>query len=117
VEDTVMTEETLFAELIKDLSPFDRELVFALEELRIRQGTTTIKTSRFALCRLLRLKYNPENVMKVELSLKHLAKTPLYSMDQGHGFAVATKAIAEYYQEGDTEKLVIYLGKLFSFQS
>jgi hypothetical protein len=112
-----MTEETLFAELIKGLSPFDREVVFALEELRIRQGTTTIKTSRFELCRLLRLQYNPENVMKLEQSLKRLANTPLYSMDQGHGFAIARKAIAEYDQEGDTEKLIIDLGKLFSFHS
>ena len=109
-----MTEETLFAELIKDLSPFDRALVFALEELRARQGTMTLKTSRFELCRLLRLEYNPENVMKLEQSLEHLAKTPLYSMDQGHGFAIATKAITKYYQEGDTEKLIISLGKLFA---
>jgi hypothetical protein len=111
-----MTEETLFAELIKDLSAFDRALVFALEELRIRRGTMTLKTSRFELCSLLRLEYSPESIMKLEKSLEYLAKTPLCLQDEGLGFAIARKAIGEYYQEGDTEKLIVSLGNLFSFQ-
>lgn len=114
VEDVVMTEETLSAELIKGLSPFDRKLVFALDELRTKQGTMTIKTSRFELCRLLRLEYNPENVRKLEQSLERLAETPLCLPDQGNGFAIATKAIVRFCQEEGSEKVLISLGKLFT---
>lgn len=108
-----MTEETIFAELIKDLDPFDRKLLFALDELRAKQGSISIITSRFELCRLLRLEYNEDNVRKLDGSLERLAETPLYLPDLS-GFAIATKAISGLYQEKSGEKLNISLGKLFN---
>jgi hypothetical protein len=113
-EVAVMTEETLFAELIKDLDPFDRKLLFALDELRTKQGTMTINTSRFEVCRLLRLEFNPDNVRKLDEALERLVNTPLYLPGELDGFAVATKTIAQCHQERDSEKLVISLGKLFT---
>jgi hypothetical protein len=114
VEGIPMTEETLFAELIKDLDPFDRKLLFALDALRTKQDTLNIKTSRFELCSSLRLAYNPENVRKLERSLERLVETPLGLPEEGSGFAIATKAIARFLQEEGSEKLFISLGKLFA---
>ena len=108
-----MTEETIFAELIKDLDPFDRRLLFVLDELRIKQGSTSIITSRFALCRSLRLQYNESNARKLDKSLERLGQTPLYLPDPS-GFAIATRAISGLYQEKNSEKLNISLGKLFN---
>ena len=108
-----MTEETIFAELIKDLDPFDRKLLFVLDELRIKQGSTSIITSRFELCRLLRLQYDEYSARKVDQSLERLAHTPLYLPDPS-GFAIATRAISSLYQERNSEKLNISLGKLFN---
>jgi len=107
-----MTEETIFAELIKDLDLFDRKLLFVLDELRTKQGSISIITSRFELCRLLRLQYNEDNVRKLDASLERLAQTPLYLSDVS-GFAIATKAISGLYQEKNSQKLNISLGKLF----
>ena len=107
-----MTEETIFAELIKDLDPFDRRLLFVLDELRIKKDSTSIITSRFELCRLLRLQYNESNASKLDQALERLVQTPLYLPDPS-GFAIATRAISALYQEKDSEKLKISLGKLF----
>ena len=109
-----MTEETIFAELIKDLEPFDRKLLFALDELRVKHGSMTINTSRFKLLRLLRLEYTPADAAKLDQALEHLEKSPLCLRGQGSGFALATRVIARTYQEKDSEKLVITLGKLFA---
>ena len=109
-----MVEETIFAELIKDLDSFDRKLLFALDQLKAKQGKLTVKTSRFELCRLVRLGFNPDNVKKLNESLKRLEHTPLFLPSELHGFAFATKAIKRCYQESGTEKLVISLGKLFT---
>jgi hypothetical protein len=109
----IMTEETIFAELIKDLDPFDRKLLFVLDELRIKQGSISIITSRFELCRSLRLQYNESNARKLDQSLERLEQTPLYLPDPS-GFAIATRAVSGLYQEENSEKLNISLGKLFN---
>jgi hypothetical protein len=110
-----MTEETLFAELIKDLDPFDRKVLFTLDQLREHQHQTmTLKTSRFELLRALRLAYSPENVRRIDQSLERLAKTPLFLQGPGAGFAIATRTIAASEQEEGSEKLIISLGKLFA---
>jgi len=113
-----MTEETLFAELIKDLAPFDRKVLFALDELRASQhDTMTLKTSRFELLRALRLEYNPDNVKTLDQSLERLAKAPLFLPGPGAGFAIATRTIVESRQEEGSEKLIVSLGKLFALDS
>ena len=109
-----MTEETLFAELIKDLDPFDRKVLFALDALRAKQDTLIIMTSRFELCSSLRLAYNPENLRRLDQSLERLAETPLWLPEEGSGFAIATKAIVRFSQEQGSEKMVISLEKLFT---
>lgn len=109
-----MTEETLFAELIKHLKPFDRKLIFALNGLRDKQGSMTIRTSRFELCRLVRLPYDDRNAAKVFRSLERLKQTPLFLPGPAAGFALATKVIGDTRQEKDSEKLTIELGNLFS---
>ncbi|MDY6990520.1 MAG: hypothetical protein SWQ30_20955 [Thermodesulfobacteriota bacterium] len=109
-----MTEETLFAELIKGLDPFDRKVLFSLDELRVNQSDTmTIKTSRFELLRALRLEYTPDNVTRLDQSLERLTKTPLFLQGPGAGFAIATRTISASQQEKGSEKLIISLGKLF----
>jgi len=113
-----MTEETLFAELIKELDPFDRKVLFALDGLRERQHQTmTIKASRFELLRALRLEYNPDNVKRLDQSLERLTETPLFLQGPGAGFAIATRTIAGSQQEEGGEKLIISLGKLFSLDA
>jgi len=108
-----MTEQTLFAELIKDLKPFDRKLLFALDKIRANQGSRTIQTSRFELCAVLGLAYSEDNVKRLEEALRRLTEKPLYLAGPGSGFAVAKKAIARFDGEKDSEKLVISLGTLF----
>ncbi|MDY6954095.1 MAG: hypothetical protein SWE60_21530 [Thermodesulfobacteriota bacterium] len=113
-----MTEKTLFAELIKDLDPFDRKVLFALDQLREDQHhTMTIQTSRFELLSLLRLAYNPDNVKALDQSLERLEKTPLFLQGPGAGFAIATRTVAASQQEEGSEKLVISLGKLFTLDA
>jgi hypothetical protein len=109
----MMSEKTIFAELIKALDPFDRKVLFALAEVRNKQGSTSIITSRFELCKLLHLQYDEDNVRKLDRSLERLAETPLF-LPNPSGFAVATKAISDLYQEKNSEKLNISLGKLFN---
>lgn len=108
-----MIDEAIFAKLIKDLDPFDRKLLFVLDEIRIKQGSISIITSRFELCRLLHLQYNEDNVRKLDRSLERLAKTPLFLPDPS-GFAIATKPISGLYQEKNSQKLNISLGTLFN---
>ena len=109
-----MAEGTLFAELIKNLDQFDRKLIFVFDNLREKQNRMTLSTSRFELCGLLHIEYNENSVKKLDRSLQRLLKTKLFSAEPESGFSIATKAISEIHQVGETEKLIIYLGRLFS---
>jgi hypothetical protein len=109
-----MAEETLFAELIKNLDQFDRKLIFALDDLRKKQNRMTLLTSRFELCRLLNIEYNSDNIKKLDWSIQRLMQTKLFSSEPRSGFSVATKTISGIRQEEQTEKLIISLGRLFS---
>jgi len=108
-----MTEQTLFAQCIKDLEPFDRKMLFALDTMRAKQGSLTIQTSRFELCRVLGLAYSEDNARRLDGVLRRLAEKPLFLPGPESGFALATKAIARCDWEEDSEKLVIALGTLF----
>lgn len=108
-----MTEQTLFAELIKDLGLFDCKLLFALDDMQATQGSRTIQTSWFELCARLGLAYSEDNVRRLEGALRRLTEKPLYLPGPGSGFALAKKAIARFYREKDGERLVISLGTLF----
>jgi hypothetical protein len=110
----LMVEGTLFAELIKNLDQFDRKVVFVLDGLRKRQNKMTLTTSRFELCGSLHIEYNDNSVKKLDQSLQRLLQTKLFSAEPESGFSIATKAISEIHQVGETEKLIIYLGRLFS---
>lgn len=107
-----MTIRTLFADLIKDLTPFDRKLVRILDKLRTKQHGMTIQTSRFELCRLLGLTYCDSNTKRLDDALGRLARQPFY-LPGPSGFARATRAVEGFYWENDSEKLIISLGKLF----
>lgn len=109
-----MTEENLFLEMIKDLDSFDQEVLFALHELKDKQGSLTILTSRFELFGMLRMEYSRENVDKLDETLECLVQTPFY-LQGPSGFAVATRAIQDWGQEDETERLIITLGKLFTY--
>lgn len=109
-----MAEGTLFAELIKSLDQFDRKLIFVLDDLREKQNRMTLITSRFELCGLLHIEYNSDNVKKLDRSLRRLLQAKLFSVEPESGFSIATKTILEIHQVGETEKLIIYLGRLFS---
>ncbi|MBU4286641.1 MAG: hypothetical protein KKI12_00520 [Proteobacteria bacterium] len=109
-----MAEGTLFAELIKSLDQFDRKLIFVLDDLREKQNRMTLITSRFELCGLLHIKYNENSVKKLDRSLRRLLQTKLFSSEPESGFSIATKTISGIHQIGETEKLIIYLGRLFS---
>jgi hypothetical protein len=108
-----MTKETVLATLIKDLAPFDRRLLLALDALRSKQDSLDVHTSRFALLRTLRLKYSDDNVKRLDGALRRLAEKPLVLPGPESGFTVATKAIARFHREEDSEKMVVSLGKLF----
>ena len=108
-----MTDETILATLIKDLEPFDRRLLLALDALRSKQGSLVLHTSRFALLSALRLEYNDENVERLDGALRRLTEKPVFLPGPESGFALATKAIARLYREKESEKLVVSLGKLF----
>jgi hypothetical protein len=109
-----MTEENLFLEMIKDLDSFDQQVLFALHELKDKQGPLTIVTSRFELFGMLRMEYSRENVDKLDETLERLVQTPFY-LQGPSGFAVATRAIQDWGQEDETERLIITLGKLFTY--
>jgi hypothetical protein len=109
-----MAEGTLFAELIKNLDQFDRKVIFVLDGLKEKQNKMTLTTSRFELCGLLHIEYNSDNVKKLDRSLQRLLQTRLFSAEPESGFSIATKTISEIHQIGETEKLIIYLGRLFS---
>jgi len=109
-----MAEGTIFAELIKNLDQFDRKVIFVLDGLKEKQNKMTLTTSRFELCRLLHIEYNSDNVKKLDRSLRRLLQTRLFSAEPESGFSIATKTISGIDQEEQTEKLIIYLGRLFS---
>jgi plasmid replication initiation protein len=108
-----MTEQTLFTELIKDLAPFDRRLLFALDDMRAKQGSRTLQTSRFELFKALGLGYSKDNVKRLDGALCRLTEKSFFLPGPEAGFAIAKKAIARFYWEMDGEKLVISLGTLF----
>jgi hypothetical protein len=113
IKGMTMSKETVFAKLIKDLSPFDRRLVLALHALRSTAGSLEVHTSRFALLGALRLDYSDVNVKRLNEALYRLAEKPLFLLGPESGFAFATKAITQVKGEKDSEQLVISLGNLF----
>jgi len=108
-----MTEQDLFAEMIKDLDNFDQEVLFVLHELKDKQGSLKIVTSRFELFSLLGMEYSGDNVDKLDETLECLVEAPFY-LQGPSGFAIATRAIEDWDQEDETERLIITLGKLFA---
>lgn len=78
-----------------------------------KQETLTIQTSRFALCRLLRMAYSEENVRLLDAAFDRLRKHVFQMIGSGAGFAVATQAVTDISQELESEKLYITLGNLF----
>jgi len=108
-----VTEENLFAKIIKDLDNFDQKVLFALHELKDKQGALTIVTSRFELFGMLRMEYTQDNVDKLDETLEGLVQAPFY-LQGPSGFAIATRAIQDWGEEDKTERLIIILGKLFT---
>jgi hypothetical protein len=108
-----MTKQNLFEEMIKDLDNFDQQVLFVLDELRDKQGSLNIVTSRFELFGMLRMEYNRDNVDKLDETLERLVQAPFYLQDPS-GFAIATRAIEDWNQTDETERLIITLGKLFT---
>jgi hypothetical protein len=108
-----MTEQNLFAEMIKDLDNFDQEVLFVLHELKDNQGALKIVTSRFELFSMLGMEYSRDNVDKLDETLECLVQAPFY-LQGPSGFAIATRAIEDWDQEDETERLIITLGKLFA---
>ena len=108
-----MTEQTVFTELIKDLEPFDRKLLSALNDMRAKQDLRTIQTSRFELFKVLGLGYSKDNIKRLDGALCRLMEKPFFLPGSEAGFTLAKKAIARFHWEKDTEKLVISLGTLF----
>ena len=108
-----MTKQNLFEEMIKDLDNFDQQVLFVLDELKDKQGALNIVTSRFELFGMLRMEYSRENVDKLDETLKRLIQAPFY-LQGPSGFAIATRAIEDWNQVDETERLTITLGKLFT---
>ena len=108
-----MTEQNLFAEMIKDLDNFDQEVLFVLDELKDKQGSLNIVTSWFQLFGMLRMEYNRDNVDKLDETLECLVEAPFY-LQGPSGFAIATRAIEDWNQTDETERLTVTLGKLFT---
>lgn len=108
-----MTEQDLFSEMIKDLDKFDQQVLFVLHELKDKQGSLNIVTSRFELSGMLRMEYSRDNVDKLDKTLERLVQAPFY-LQGPSGFAIATRAIEDCEQEDETERLIITLGKLFT---
>ena len=108
-----VTEQNLFAEMIKDLDNFDRKVLFVLHELKDKQGSLKIVTSRFELFIMLGMEYSGENVDKLDETMECLVQAPFY-LQGPSGFAMASRAIQDWDQEDETERLIITLGKLFT---
>ena len=109
-----MIERGTFEELIKRLEPFDREVVHALDELKSRQKSTTVRTSRFELCYLLGLSYSPQHAAQIDKSLARLQSTPLHMPGPQSGFTLSTRALTVVHNEARSEKLTVVLGRLFT---
>jgi hypothetical protein len=109
-----MTEESVFAEMIKDLDKFDQKVLFVLHELKGKQGSLNIVTSRFELFGMLGMEYSRDNVDKLDETLDRLIQALLYQQGPS-GFAIATRAIEDCDQEDESERLTITLGKLFTY--
>jgi hypothetical protein len=108
-----MTRQSLFEEMIKDLDNFDQQVLFVLDELKDQQGSLNIATSRFELFGMLGMEYSKDNVDRLDETLERLVQAPLY-LQGSSGFAIATRAIEDWKQEDETERLIITLGKLFT---
>lgn len=108
-----MTEENVFAEMIKDLDEFDQKVLFVLDELKDKQGSLNIVTSRFELFAMLGMEYSRDNVDKLDETLERLVQALFYQQGPS-GFAIATRAIEDCDREDETERLIITLGKLFT---
>ncbi len=109
-----MTEESIFAEMIKDLDKFDQKVLFVLRELKDKQGSLNIVTSRFELFGMLGMEYSRDNVDKLDETLERLVQALFYQQGPS-GFAIATRAIEACGQEDESERLIINLGKLFTW--
>jgi len=109
-----MTEENVFAEMIKDLDKFDQKVLFVLHELKDKQGSLNIVTSRFELFGMLGMEYSGDNVDKLDETLERLVQALFYQQGPS-GFAIATRAIEDCEQEDESERLMINLGKLFTW--
>ena len=109
-----MTEENVFAEMIKDLAEFDQKVLFVLHELKDKQGSLNIVTSRFELFSMLGMEYSRENVDKLDETMERLFQAIFYKQGPS-GFAIATRAIEDCEQEDESERLMINLGKLFTW--
>jgi len=108
-----MTQNNVFAELIKDLDKFDQQVLFVLRKLKEKQGALNIVTSRFELFAMLGMEYSRDNVDKLDETLDRLSQALFYQQGPS-GFAIATQAIEECEQEDESERLMINLEKLFT---
>ncbi|KPK19632.1 MAG: hypothetical protein AMJ70_08930 [Dehalococcoidia bacterium SG8_51_3] len=108
-----MTKQNLFTEMIKDLDHFDQRVLFVLDELKGKQGSLNIVTSWFELFGMLRMEYSRDNVDKLDETLDRLIQAPFY-LQGPSGFAIATRAVEDWNQVDETERLIISLGKLFT---
>ena len=109
-----MTDENVFEEMIKDLAEFDQKVLFVLHELKDKQGSLNIVTSRFELFSMLGMEYSRENVDKLDETLERLFQALFYQQGPS-GFAIATRAIEDCEQEDESERIMINLGKLFTW--
>jgi hypothetical protein len=108
-----MTGERLFSEMIKDVDKFDQRVLFLLRDLKNKQGSLHLVTSRFELLGMLRMEYRKDNVDKLDETLERLVQAPFY-LQGPSSFAIATRALEACDQEDETERLTITLGKLFT---
>lgn len=109
-----MIQGGTFEELIKGLPSFDQQLVHALDRLKSRQNSTTVRTSRFELCHLLGLGYSPEHAGQIDKGLARLQSTPLHLPGPQSGFTLSTRAVTVVHEEPGSEKMTIVLGRLFT---
>jgi len=109
-----MTEESVFAEMIKGLNKFDQKVLFVLHELKDKQGSFNIVTSRFELFAMLGMEYSRDDVDKLDETLERLVQAVFYQQGPA-GFAIAARAIEDCDQEDESERLTITLGKLFTY--
>lgn len=109
-----MQEEDIFEAFIKDLNPFERKFLRVLDSLRLKQGSMLVRTSRFELCTLLHMQYSHAGARQVDEALRRLETKALFVPGRVAGFARATRAIAGWEQQGDSEQLMIRLGSVFA---